>query len=132
VRRLLDIPMPVPGALVRSLVGADARLDPRAAQQDIVDAFAADHGSRRSAAALLDSGRSLLPELATAPFDLAAVACPVLLVWGARDRLVPGSGARVVLDALPATRVELIEGAGGAPQLEAADRLLELLVEFPA
>jgi pimeloyl-ACP methyl ester carboxylesterase len=45
---------------------------------------------------------------------------------------VPGSGARGVLDALPATRVELIEGAGGAPQLEAADRLLELLVEFPA
>jgi pimeloyl-ACP methyl ester carboxylesterase len=132
VRRLLDIPMPVPGALVRSLVGADARLDPRASQQDIVDAFAADHGSRRSAAALLDSGRSLLPELATAPFDLAAVACPVLLVWGARDRLVPGSGARVVLDALPETRVELIEGCGHSPQLEATGELLELLLAFPA
>jgi pimeloyl-ACP methyl ester carboxylesterase len=132
VRRLLDLPMPVPSALVRSLVGADARLDPRASQRDVVDAFAADHGSRRSSAALLDSGRSLLPELATAPFDLAAVACPVLLVWGTHDRQVPGSGARGVLDALPATRVELIEGCGRAPQLEAAGRLLELLVAFPA
>jgi pimeloyl-ACP methyl ester carboxylesterase len=132
VRRLLDLPMPVPSALVRSLVGADARLDPRAAQRDVVDAFAAHHGSRRSVAALLDSGRSLLPELATAPFDLAAVACPVLLVWGTHDRLVPDSGARVVLDALPATRVELIEGCGRAPQVEAAGRLLELLVAFPA
>ena len=132
VRRLLDLPMPVPGALVRSLVGADARLDPLASQRDVVDAFAADHGSRRSAAALLDSGRSLLPELATAPFDLAAVACPVLLVWGAHDRRLPGSGARGVLDALPATRVELIEGCGRSPQLEAAGRLLELLVAFPA
>ena len=74
----------------------------------------------------------MLPELATAPFDLAAVACPVMLVWGAHDRLVPGSGARGVLDALPATRVELIEGCGRAPQLEAAGRLLELLVAFPA
>ncbi|HEX2412169.1 MAG TPA: alpha/beta fold hydrolase [Solirubrobacteraceae bacterium] len=132
VRRLLDLPMPVPSALIRSLVGADARLDPRAAQRDVVLAFATHHGARRSAAALLDSGRSLLPELATAPFDLAAVACPVLLVWGAHDRLVPDSGARVVLDALPATRVELIEGCGRAPQVEAADRLLELLVAFPA
>ncbi len=132
VRRLLDLPMPVPSALVRSLVGADARLDPRAAQQDVVDAFAGDHGSRRSSAALLDSGRGLLPELATAPFDLALVACPVMLVWGAHDRLVPDSGSRGVLDALPATRVELIEGCGRAPQLEAADRLLELLVAFPA
>lgn len=132
VRRLLDMPMPVPSALVRSLVGADARLDPRASQQDVVDAFAGNDGSRRSAAALLDSGRGLLPELATAPFDLAAVACPVLLVWGVHDRLVPGSGARGVLDALPATRVELIEGCGRAPQLEAAGRLLELLAAFPA
>jgi pimeloyl-ACP methyl ester carboxylesterase len=132
VRRLLDLPMPVPGALIRSLVGADARLDPHASQRDVVAAFATHHGSRRSAAALLDSGRSLLPELATAPFDLAAAACPVLLVWGAHDRLVPDSGARVVLGALPATRVELIEGCGGAPQVEAADRLLELLVAFTA
>jgi pimeloyl-ACP methyl ester carboxylesterase len=134
VRRLLDMPMPVPSALVRSLVGADARLDPRASQRDVVDAFAGsgDHGSRLDSAALLASGRGLLPELATAPFDLAAVACPVLLVWGAHDRLVPGSGARGVLDALPATRVELIEGCGRAPQLEAAGRLLELLVAFPA
>jgi pimeloyl-ACP methyl ester carboxylesterase len=132
VRRLLDLPMPVPSALVRSLVGADARLDPRASQRDVVDAFAGDHVSRRSAAALLESGRGLLPELATAPFDLAAVACPVVLVWGSHDRLVPDSGARGVLDALPATRVELIEGCGRAPQLEAAGRLLELLVAFPA
>ena len=107
VRRLLDIPIPVPRALLGS--------EPRAAQQRVVAAYA--------------SGR-LLPELATAPFDLAASACPVLLVWGARDRMLPHTGARVVLDALPATRVELIEGCGHSPQLEATGQLLELLLEF--
>jgi pimeloyl-ACP methyl ester carboxylesterase len=135
IRRLLDIPIPVPGALVRSLVGGAykqlAFSNPQAAQRQVVDAFAAHHGSRRHAAALLESGRQLLPELATAPFDLAAVACPVLLVWGTRDRMVPHTGARVVLDALPATRVELIEGCGHCPQLEATGALLELLLEFP-
>jgi pimeloyl-ACP methyl ester carboxylesterase len=135
IRRLLDIPIPVPGALVRSLVGGAykqlAFSSPKTAQRQVVDAFASHHGSRRHVAALLESGRRLLPELATAPFDLAAVACPVLLVWGTRDRMVPHTGARVVLDALPATRVELIEGCGHCPQLEATGALLELLLEFP-
>src|SRR4051794_16022663 len=135
IRRLLDIPIPVPGALVRSLLGGAyeqlAFSSPQTAQRQVVDAFAAHHGSRRRVAALLDSGRGLLPELATAPFDLAAVGCPVLLVWGTRDRMVPHTGARVVLDALPATRVELIEGCGHCPQLEATGALLELLLEFP-
>lgn len=116
IRRLLDIPMPVPEALIRSLVGPLPSSNPRAAQRRVVDAFAGD----------------LPPELAVAPFDLAAIECPVLLVWGTRDRMVPNSGARVVLDALPATRVELIEGCGHRPQLEATGELLELLLEFPA
>ena len=105
IRGLLDIPIPVPRALVRSLVG-DVR-EPALAHP-------------------------LLPELATAPFDLAAVACPVLLVWGTRDRMIPHTGARVMLDALPETRVELIEGCGRSPQLEATEELLELLMAFPA
>jgi pimeloyl-ACP methyl ester carboxylesterase len=136
VRRLLDIPIPIPGALIRQLVGGAYRelafSHPKAAQRQVVDAFAAHHGSRQRAAALLQSGRRLLPELATAPFDLAAIACPVMLVWGTRDRMVPHTGARVVLDALPATRVELIEGCGHCPQLEATDELLELLLAFPS
>jgi pimeloyl-ACP methyl ester carboxylesterase len=136
VRRLLDIPVPVPNALVRSLVGGAYRQlafsHPKAGQRQVVDAFATHHGSRRRAAALLESGRRLLPELATAPFDLASIACPVMLVWGTRDRLVPHTGARVVLDALPATRVELIEDCGHCPQVEATEQLLELLLEFPA
>ena len=55
----------------------------------------------------------------------------MLLVWGTQDRMVPHSGARVVLDALPETRVELIEGCGHCPQLEATEELLELLLAFP-
>jgi pimeloyl-ACP methyl ester carboxylesterase len=106
IRRLLDMPIPVPVALLRSFSGPAFR-EPKLSHPQ-------------------------LPELASAPFDLAAVACPVLLVWGTRDRMVPHSGARVVLGALPATRVELIAGCGHSPQLEATEALLELLLEFPA
>jgi pimeloyl-ACP methyl ester carboxylesterase len=54
-----------------------------------------------------------------------------MLVWGSRDRRLPHTGARGVLDALPATRVALIEGCGRSPQLEATEQLLELLLAFP-
>ena len=53
-------------------------------------------------------------------------------MWGTRDRMIPNSGARVMLGELPATRVELIEGCGRHPQLEAAEELVELLIQFPA
>jgi pimeloyl-ACP methyl ester carboxylesterase len=136
VRRLLQIPVPVPAVLVRTLVGSAYRQlafsGPGVAQAEVVRAFSAHHDTRAGVAALLDNGRRLIPELAAAPFDLASIECPVLLVWGTRDRMVPHSGARVVLDALPGTRVELLEGCGHSPQLEATDRLLELLLEFPA
>ena len=45
--------------------------------------------------------------------------CPVLLVWGTRDRMVPHTGARSLLEALPDARVELLDGCGHCPQLEA-------------
>ena len=51
-------------------------------------------------------------------------------MWGAHDRMLPHSDARIALDSLPTTQVELIEGAGRRPQLEATGRLLELLLPF--
>jgi pimeloyl-ACP methyl ester carboxylesterase len=46
--------------------------------------------------------------------------------------MVSHRGAERILEALPDTRVELIEGCGHCPQLEATDRVLELLAGFPA
>jgi pimeloyl-ACP methyl ester carboxylesterase len=65
------------------------------------------------------------------PFNLGAIDCPVLMVWGSLDRHVPQTGARRALDELPSTHVHLIEGCGRHPELEAPDRLLELLLQFP-
>jgi pimeloyl-ACP methyl ester carboxylesterase len=129
VRALLASPIPVPVALLRERM---AFSHPREAQRAIVDALAPDARTREAIAELSHSDRRLLPELSVAPFDLAEAHCPVLLVWGARDRLVPHTGARIALDRLPTTHVELIEGCGACPQLEATGRLLELLLPFPA
>lgn len=136
VRRLLALPLPIASPILRALVGEAYRqlvfAKPRAAEAAVVAAFTAHHASRTQVAGLLESGRRLLPELATPPFDFALIERPVLLVWGTRDRMVPHAGARVLLEALPDTRVELLEGVGHCPQLEATERLLELLLDFSA
>ena len=135
VRTLLSLPAPIPRQVLERTVGEVykrlAFSTPGIADPRAVASFAAHHHSRERAKQLLDIGRRLLPELSRAPFDFARVRCPVLLVWGTRDRMVPHSGARVVLDALPDTHVELLEGVGHCPQLEATDRLLALLLDFP-
>jgi pimeloyl-ACP methyl ester carboxylesterase len=131
VRKLLSLPLPVPNALVRAAERAAfdrlALRDAAESQRAAVDALGKDAETR----ALMASGRGLLPELSAAPFDLVGIRCPVLLVWGDHDRMRPRTGARIALDSLPTTRVQLIEGCGPRPQLEAPDRLLELLLPFP-
>src|SRR3954452_14921828 len=131
VRRLLAMPVAVPGEIVRKgRKNADRALAFKDSQRAVVDALGRDTATRADVAALLQSGRELAPELATAPFDLVGIRCPVLLVWGAADRMLPHTDARMALDALPTTQVELIENCGHHPQLEATGRLAELLLPF--
>src|SRR4051794_7301402 len=129
VRTLLTLPAPVPEGIVRAGVGRVFRLlafaDQRTCDANVVDAFTSHHRDRTSVSSYLDTARRMLPELQS-PMDLAAIPCPVLLVWGDRDRLVHHRGAEGVLDALPGTHVELLEGVGHCPQIEACDRPLEL------
>jgi pimeloyl-[acyl-carrier protein] methyl ester esterase len=47
----------------------------------------------------------------------AGISCPVLLLMGARDTLVPAATAQPAADLLPDAQVELIDGAGHAPFL---------------
>jgi len=49
--------------------------------------------------------------------QLGEVTCPVQLILGERDTLVPRTVAEPVVAALPGTRVEMIAGAGHAPFL---------------
>jgi pimeloyl-ACP methyl ester carboxylesterase len=132
-RALVALPLPRPARLgaISEVYRRLAFSAPQAADHAAVQAYASAYATRDGLARLLASGRRLLPELATPPFDFAAIACPVLLVWGTRDHMCPHRGARVLGEALPGARVELIDGCGHCPQLETPGRLLELLTGFP-
>jgi pimeloyl-ACP methyl ester carboxylesterase len=135
VRAMLSSPVPVPEATLQRAVGSTYRVlafaSPRRADEGMVGAFTSHMRSREDLARMLSTGSRLLPEI-KAPFRLERIECPVLVVWGERDRMVAATGAERIVSALPNTRVELLPRCGHCPQVEMPDRLAELLEGFPA
>jgi pimeloyl-ACP methyl ester carboxylesterase len=135
LRRALALPFPLPGPLLRETVGRVYRTlafaHPGAIDRKVVATFTSHHRDRATVLRQLEAARRVIPELDDC-LRLERVRCPVLLVWGERDRMVSPRGARRVLEALPTARLELIEDCGHCPQIEAAERLAQLLLDFPA
>jgi pimeloyl-ACP methyl ester carboxylesterase len=96
-----------------------------------VSSFTRHVRSKRDVVRILGTGHRVVGELRD-PFHLDRIGCPILLVWGERDRMVFPTGAERVLREVPGSRIEVIENCGHCPQVEAPERLAELLVEFPA
>lgn len=63
---------------------------------------------------------------------LAGTGLPVMLIWGAGDRLLPLERAREAHRLLPGSRLEVIDGAGHAPQAERPDAFNRSLEDFLA
>jgi pimeloyl-ACP methyl ester carboxylesterase len=133
VRWILAAPVPLPEQVLRTAVGEAYRqlafANPRKAAREVIRAFTDHHRDRASVHRILANGRRLLPELEE-PFRLDRIACPVLLIWGDRDRMVTYRGAEIVTAALPDTTYELLPGVGHCPQIEAADDVAQLLLGF--
>jgi pimeloyl-ACP methyl ester carboxylesterase len=55
---------------------------------------------------------------------------PTLLVWGARDRLIPVAHGIAAQQAIPGSRLEVFERAGHVPHLSDPQRFVALLREF--
>jgi pimeloyl-ACP methyl ester carboxylesterase len=55
---------------------------------------------------------------------------PTLLVWGAQDKLVHPAYAEDFEALIADARVEIVDGAGHVPQLEQAERTIELITDF--
>jgi pimeloyl-ACP methyl ester carboxylesterase len=68
------------------------------------------------------------------PLDLGEIDCPVMFVWGDRDRAAvwPRNDERLqrLAGRAPDARQEVLAGVGHAPQLEAPDALVALIEDF--
>jgi pimeloyl-ACP methyl ester carboxylesterase len=63
---------------------------------------------------------------------LAAITTPVLVVWGAADRIGDPAVGRAYADLIPGARFELIDEAGHLPQIETPEVLERLVAAFAA
>jgi len=62
--------------------------------------------------------------------ELARVQAPTLLVWGARDRLVPASAGPLWESLLPRARLVVLPEAAHVPMLESPEALLGAITTF--
>lgn len=134
IQGILKSPVPVPEPVLRRTVGEVYKRvafhKAGSVDSKAIDAFTSHFAKPRDVSRYLSTGRTLFPELKD-PFRLEAITCPVLVVWGERDRMVHAKGAQRVAEALPDTRVELFDECGHCPQLECPERFAELLLDFP-
>lgn len=133
VQAVMRSPVPMPELAIRGLVGRAYRTlassAPAALDPDVVTSFTRHVRSKRDVVRILGTGRRLKPEL-RAPFELGWIRCPVLVVWGERDRMVSPAGAKRILAEVPQARLESIEACGHCPQVECPDVVAGLLDEW--
>lgn len=55
---------------------------------------------------------------------------PILAIWGEEDNIIPVDHAYAALEARPDCRLEILPGVGHFAQVEAPDKVIELLDEF--
>jgi pyruvate dehydrogenase E2 component (dihydrolipoamide acetyltransferase) len=61
---------------------------------------------------------------------LAELEAPVLLIWGELDRVIPATHAVAAAAALPTAWLEIMEGIGHVPQVEAAPAFARLIARW--
>lgn len=57
---------------------------------------------------------------------------PTLIVWGDRDAIIPVDHAHTAHEAIPGSRLEILEGVGHFPHAEAPERFVETMCDFMA
>jgi pimeloyl-ACP methyl ester carboxylesterase len=55
---------------------------------------------------------------------------PSLVIWGARDPIIPARHGEAAHDAMPGSRLELLPHAGHFPQLDEPHHLAKILIDF--
>ena len=117
--------MELVGRTYRQLASAH----PRALDPEAVAGFTRVVRLKAGRGAALATGRRLRPEIQS-PFELGWIECPVLVIWGEKDRMVSAKGAERILAEVKGSRAEIIPDCGHCPQVETPETVASLLAEF--
>ena len=125
-----------PGAAVGSLVGRGLGLlglRPSADVAEVTRAYASLSDRERRNAFLATVHAVLGVEgqrIAAADRLYLADGMPLLIIWGAEDSIIPAQHGEATHETLPESRLEIFEGVGHLPQVEAPGRFVLTLQRF--
>ena len=108
-----------------------AYYDHRLVDREHVARYAPCYREKQAKRALVETCCTLVPpdqeEITTCYGQLSL---PVLLLWGRHDRIVPISQGERLLNAIPGSRLEVIEECGHNPQEEKPDQTFAIIDNF--
>jgi len=84
--------------------------------------------NRRAARALVRLSKSAKRDNLSA--HLSEITAPTLLLWGDGDTVTPPRVADEFCDLMPNSRIQWLEGAGHAPQIEQAQAFTKAIDDF--
>ena len=118
------------GPLVRRILRSIVH-DPERITAGQVDAYARPLREREGRRALLRSARRIVPDDVNDVVDrYPALELPTLLLWGRDDPVVPLAVGERLSNALPRSRLEVVEACGHIPQEERPRASLERVRAF--
>src|SRR2546427_4390204 len=127
-----------PEALVKNTLALVAT-DPSRIDSSVVDAHVRlteerQHLGRQNARAFIQASRSIGFRMADPRFwaRVAAVSAPTLVIHGSLDRLIPLSAARELPRRRPDWKLEVLDGVGHVPMMEAPDQFMDALEAWSA
>ncbi|MQA61332.1 MAG: alpha/beta fold hydrolase [Actinophytocola sp.] len=135
LRMYASLPLPIPGALVRTVADNVVPLlmyaTPRARDDEDVLRFTALFPDYKSTRARLAQARQLAGEL-TDCYELDRIQAPLLVVACGKDRLVRADSGKMLHTLVPHSRLLLREDWGHCPQLDHAPEIQQLVTYFAA
>jgi pimeloyl-ACP methyl ester carboxylesterase len=105
--------------------------DDRKITKEQIDAYARPIGSPGGRYALLQTARQAIPRnIKEIIAQYPSINVPTLILWGLEDKVLPLKLGKMLHEAIPGSRLELISNCGHVPQEERPDETICWVSEF--
>ena len=122
-----------PSALQAWIVLKQAYFDDNKITDEVVAAYSAPLRLPGAGHALIETAKQIVPEdIDEISSRYPTLKLPALILWGSHDKVVPLDIGKRLHQALPNSRLAIIEKSGHIPQEENSDRALSEILEFIA
>lgn len=109
----------------------DSYYDDHKITKEQVAAYARPIASRGGRYALLETGRQAIPKnFQEIISEYPTISVPTLILWGLNDEVIPLKIGRMLHEAIPGSRLELINNCGHVPQEERPEETICWVSEF--